>query len=90
MWSGDVRLDPLAFELGSQGRQPALEAHLRRRLGRAGQARDLGEGAALNQLQADDPPLFVRELRDRLVDRVRNVAAVFACGQFVVDLIGVR
>jgi hypothetical protein len=45
----------------------------------------LGEGAALDQLQADDPPLLVREVRDRLVDRMRDVAAVLRGEQFVVD-----
>src|SRR5205085_7954412 len=68
--SGDFRLNPLTFEFASHRCQPALEAHLRGRLADADQARDLGEGGAFDQLQADHPALLARELGDRLTDRV--------------------
>src|SRR5438094_2047124 len=85
--SGDFRLNPLAFEIASHRRQPALEAHLYGCLAAADQARDLGEGAAFEQLQADHPPLLVRELRDRLADRVGELAAVLRRRQFVTNIL---
>src|ERR671936_1958599 len=85
--SGDFRLDSPAFEIATHRRQPALETHLRSRFADSEQARDLGEGTAFDQLQADGPSLLVRELRDRVADRMRKLAAVLGRGEFVADIL---
>src|ERR671936_1036910 len=85
--SGDFRLDSSAFEIASHRRQPALETHLRSRFADFEQARDLGEGTAFDQLQADGAPLLVRELRDRFADRMRKLATVLGRGEFVTEIL---
>src|ERR687887_122101 len=85
--SGDFRLDSLAFEIASHRRQPALETHLRGRFAASEQVRDLGEGTAFDQLQADGASLLVQELRDRVADGMRKLAAVLGRGEFVTDIL---